>query len=63
MFYIDLESSITSFNLFLQTLCLWDLPSELCFNTSKDHPGLFAQGPDENCGRNGLTNGLVILTS
>jgi len=63
IFKIDLESSITFFNLFLQSLCLWDLPSELCCNTSKDHPGLFAQGPDENSGRIGLTNGLVILTS
>ena len=49
--------------LFLQSLCLWYLPSKLFFNTSKDHPGLFAHGPEENSGRIGLTNGLVILTS
>ena len=40
-----------------------DCIGELCFNTSKDQPGLFAHGPDENSGRIGLTNGLVILTS
>ena len=44
-------------------LCLWDLPKLALLRFCKDHPGLLAHGPDENSGRIGLTNGMVILTS
>ena len=50
-------------NLLFAILCLWDLPKLALLRFCKDHPGLLAHGPDENSGRIGLTNGMVILTS
>ena len=58
-----MQEIICVFNLFFAILCLWDLPVVECSNEFIDQLGLLAHGPDENSGRNGLTNGLVILTS